>query len=127
VYRIVIPFIIVVAALSCAATRSPAVDSPGDPLIRVYVYYNGNPAPEPLPGATVLVLGTDGRVVAKATTDREGVATFAGSFDRPETTYFLADFPPLLVSGVRWSAGRREYNLPLVQEPLVNRATVIVP
>ncbi|MEK6263099.1 MAG: hypothetical protein AABP62_31355, partial [Planctomycetota bacterium] len=59
--------------------------------------------------------------------DREGVATFPVSYDSSRTKYLFAELSPLLLTGVRWSAGRREYNLPLRVEPLVNRVTVKAP
>jgi hypothetical protein len=95
--------------------------------IRVYVYYAENTQPQPAAGATVFLLGAENRVIATATADREGVATFPASYDSSRTKYFLAELNPLLLTGVRWSAGRREYNLPLRVEPLVNRAIVKAP
>jgi hypothetical protein len=81
---------------------------------------------EPAVGATVFLLGTDDRVIARATADHEGVATFPATYDSPRTKCLVAEFPELLLTGVSWSPGRREYNLPLRIEPLLNRVTVTV-
>jgi hypothetical protein len=70
------------------------------------------------------LLGTDDRVIKTVTTDREGVAVVPASYDVSTSKYILADIQPFLVTGVRWTLGRREYNLPLQVEPLVNRLTV---
>lgn len=95
--------------------------------IRVYVYYAENTPYEPAAGATVFLLGSADRVIATAIADRDGVATFSASYDSSSTKYLFAELSPLLLTGVRWSPGRREYNLPLRVEPLVNRATVKAP
>ena len=74
--------------------------------------------------ATVFLLGSENCIIATAVADRGGLATFPASYDSPRTKYLFAELSPLLVTGVRWPAGRREYNLPLRVEPLVNRAIV---
>jgi hypothetical protein len=112
---------VLVLAASCTSLRDDAI-SP-EP-IRVYAYFVNGGHHDPAAGATVMVLGTNGQVIFKAVADREGEATIPARFDANSTQYILAELSPLLISGVRWSAGRREYNLPLQVEPLVNRITV---
>jgi hypothetical protein len=115
--------VIVGFVVAACAGAPPRIEG----AIRVYVYYAGNTQPEPAAGATVFLLGSKNRIIATAIADREGVATFPASYDSPRTKYLLAELRPLLLTGARWSAGCREYNLPLRAEPLVNRATVNSP
>ena len=111
----------VVACVTAARHRV----EPGQ--IRVYVYYAENASHQLAAGANVFLLGSEGRIIATATADREGVAIFSASYDSSRTKYVFAELSPLLLTGVRRTPGRREYNLPLRVEPLVNRVTVKAP
>jgi hypothetical protein len=92
--------------------------------VAVYVYFVSAGTHEPVAGAAVHLVGKDNCVIASAVTDRFGVATFAEGVASLPAKYVFAESESFLISGARWSPGRREYNLPLQLEPAVQRLTV---
>jgi hypothetical protein len=121
-------------ALGCTAHRMKSSDSASaaplkDSPIDVYVYLAENH--DPAVGATVFVLGSNDCVLVSTIADGNGVAHFPPALDRQNAKYVIAElkteFNVMMLTGVRWSIGRREYNLPLRAQPMVNRATVFAP
>ena len=110
---------LVLLAMSCAPALTPSRVTDGP--IRVFVYLGENN--EATPGATVNVLDQHGGIAFTTKADRFGVATIPAEFD-VAGNYIVAEFAPLLLSGAKIQLGRREYNLPLQPEPMVNRAVV---
>jgi len=103
-----------------------SVDAVDDSAINVYVYLAESH--DAAVGAKVFVLGSNDCVLASMTADSGGVAHFPAALDRQNAKYVIAEleteFNFMLLTGVRWRVGRREYNLPLRAEPMVNRGTV---
>ena len=113
-------------ALGCTAHRMTSAGDLKDSPIDVYVYLDESH--DPAVGATVFVLGSNDCVLASTIADEDGVAHFPAGLDQQNARYVIAEleteFSFMLLTGARWTIGRREYNLPLRAAPMVNRGTV---
>lgn len=118
------------AVLACGTSirhsKSPVEEALAGP-IHVYVWRETPEGHEPIPGARVFVLTTEGRETASVLTDLFGEAKFPNSLDRPDAKYLFAEVEGFYLCGLPWRSGSREYDLPLHVQMLINRITVPAP
>jgi hypothetical protein len=126
--RFVVLLTVAAATFGCRTTTPPptAAEALGGP-IRVFVWHDRNGTHEPIPGARVFALDEGGAEVISVLTNAGGAAELPNHLDNAGVKYLFAELPgAFYVTGLRWSPGRREYNLPLHVVVLVNRATAVV-